>query len=295
MLNRPTRLRGYAAILAFILSGALVMALGPAGILADQDDAPGIDSFQPITITEQTFLDLQGLAEDLDPMTMVLLYMELQDFGELETDISEDSFREVGSIDDVGAHLGDAFLTPSYLPEGLEAGESRFMVGDAGFAAYTFDVAKAHRISELLEVPTDWLPDPNEYSHLTVALEVPESGLVAWKSGEQKLMTGQMGVPDLNVPDELDLDALRDAIINDPRMPGELQDQLSTIEDWERTLPVPVTEDAEYREITINGHNGLLVMMDDGSALAWEADGVLYVVAGTYDGDELERIAESMN
>jgi hypothetical protein len=296
MSSRSSRLTRFGAILGFILAGALVLALGPAGILADDEETTsGIDQFQPITITEQTVIDLRDVAEDLDPMTMVLLYMEMQDFGELETDLSEDSFREVDGSDDVEAHLGDRFVEPSYLPDGLEPGDTRYMIGDAGFASYTFDVAKAHRISGLLELPTDWLPDANEHPELTVSLHVVESGVVAWKNGQEKLVAGQIGVPELDVPESLDLEALREAIVNDPRMPAELQNQLGAIEDWERTLPVPVPDDAESQDITINGNSGLLVTMDDGSAIVWESDGVLYFVAGTFDGNEIERVAESMN
>lgn len=298
MPDRFSRLRRFSAVIGLVLAGALVMALGPVGILADQENTTeigtGIDQFKPITVSEQTLFDLEAVAEDLDPMTMVLLYMEIQDLGEFETSLSEESLHESGSLDDVEAHLNGAFLTPSYLPDGIDSDDSRFKTGDAGFAQYTFDVGKARRISELLELPTDWLPDPSEHDHLTVRIDVPESGLAAWEAGHQKLVIGQVGAPEIHVPEELDLEALRDAVLNDPRMPSELRSQLGEIDDWERTLPVPVPEDAEYRDITVDGHAGFLVSMDDGSAAVWEADGTLHFVAGTFAAEEIERVAGSL-
>jgi hypothetical protein len=294
MALSSTRFQQFTLLISIVLAGALILAAAPGAISAS-DDTRSIEQFQPITITEETFLDLEGIADELDPMTMLLVFMQAQELGEIDSDLSEDSFRKVDSLEDVDAHLDGGFAEPSYIPSGFEGNYSHFMVGEAGTITATFDVQVARSISRLLDLPTDWLPNPAEQETMTITLDVPASGMAGWKSGFDMLMVGQIDVPELDVPEELDLDLLREAIIDDPRMPDELADQLGAIDNWDETLPVPVPEGADYEDLTIDGNAGfMLTMHDEGGVVVWEADGTLYVVGGNLDGDELVQIAESM-
>lgn len=291
-----TRLRRSIVLLSVILAGALMLAMAPSAIMADDEQSTnGIEQFQPITISEDTLLELEGIAEELDPVTMLMVFMQIQDLGEIDTNLSEDSFYEVDSLDEVDDHLDGRLVTPAYLPDGFADDASHYGVGDAGFISATVNVQVARTISSLLDLPTDWLPDASEHETLTITLDVPASGLVGWKSGFDKLIVAQVDMPELDVPDEMDLEILRDAIIEDPRMPDELADQLGAIDDWETTVPVPVPEGADYEDLTINGNAGfMLTMEDEGGLVGWESGGTLHVVAGNLPGAELQRVAESV-
>jgi hypothetical protein len=291
-----TRLRRSIVLLSVILAGMLVLTAAPAAILADEErDSDGIEQFQPITITEDTLLDLEAVAEELDPVTMLMVFMQLQELGEIDTNLSEESFYEVDSLEEVNDHLNGRLVTPTYLPDRFSDDASHYGVGDAGYVTATVNVQVARMISSLLDLPTEWLPDATEHETLTITLDVPASGLVGWKSGFDKLVVGQIDLPELDVPEEMDLELLRDAIIEDPRMPDELADQLGAIDDWETTMPVPVPEGADYEDLTINGDAGfLLTMEDEGGVVGWESDGTLHIVAGSLTGSELQRVAESV-
>jgi hypothetical protein len=289
-----SRLRRSAVLLSVILVGALVLAVAPAAISADEDTR-SIEQFQPITVSEDTLFDLEAIAEDLDPFTMLMVFMQLQELGEIDSDLTEESFYEVDSLEDVNAHLGGTFVTPDYIPAGFDDNDGRYGVGDAGTISPTFDVQVARTISQLLDLPTEWLPSPTEHETLTITLDVPASGMAGWKSGYDMLVVAQMDIPELDVPDAMDLDLLRDAIIDDPRMPDELADQLGAIDNWDETMPVPVPEGADYEDITIDGEAGFLMTMDNkGGVVVWEVDGTLHAVGGNLSGSELQRIAESM-
>jgi hypothetical protein len=289
-----TRLRRSIVLLSVILVGALVLAAAPAAISADEDTR-SIEQFQPITISEDSLFDLEAIAEDLDPITMLMVFMQIQDLGEIDSDLTEESFYEVDSLAEVDRHLAGSFLTPEYLPDGFDSSMQHFGVGDAGTITATFDVQVARSISRLLDLPTDWLPDPSEHDSMTITLDVPASGMAGWKSGFDMLIVGQIGLPELDVPEELDLELLRDAIIEDPRMPDELADQLGAIDNWDETMPVPVPEGAEYEDLTIDGNAGFMLTLDnEGGAVVWESNGVLHVVGGNLSSSELLSVAESM-
>jgi hypothetical protein len=291
-------LRRTSGIFALLLVSALVLAIAPVSGQAEQHTTSDIERFQPITISESTLFDLEALIEDVDPLTLVLIWMELQDIGEFDTNLTEENLRELDNLDELDRHVPGGFVLPDTLPAGVDRGQQHIVALDGGYAEVTFDVAKVRRISQLLDLPTDWLPRASEQSHLTIRVDIADAGGVMWKNRDGMLLIAKSEKPEFDIPDELDLEGLRDALIDDPRMPDELADQLGAIDDWERTVPVPVPADAEYREVTINGGAGLIVSMSDdmfdGSVLIWDDNGTLNVIAGSFDDETLIDLAESM-
>ncbi len=289
-----TGLRRSFALLSIIMAGALILAIAPAAISAE-DDTKSIEGFQPITISETMFTDLESVADDLDPMTMFMIFMQLEDLGEFDTNLDKESVHELDSLDELNDHLGGELSEPGYLPDGFSLDDAHFGATDAGYATATINVEVARSITRLLDLPPEWLPDPAEHETITMSVDVPEAGMIGYRSGFEMLMVGQMDLPEADIPDEVDLDLLREAILDDPRMPDELADQLGAIDNWEETVPVPVPEDATYEDLDFNGNPGfLLTMQDEGGVIVWEADGTLHFVGGSVDVDELREIAESM-
>ncbi len=92
-------------------------------------------------------------------------------------------------------------------------------------------------------------------------------------------------------------------------LPAEDAQRIAANLDWATTLLLPVpTTAAEYRDVTVAGSHGTLVVPvkrpDDASAqgegnppraaLIWQRDGILYLVAGESEPDALLSTAESM-
>ena len=289
-----TRFRRSIALFSVMMAGALILALAPAAISAD-DDTKSIEGFEPITISESMFQDRDGLEDELDPMVMFMIFMQLEDLGEFDTNLDKDSFHELESLDELNEHLGGELAEPGYLPDGFSSDDAHFGATDAGYASATINVDVARTITRLLDLPPEWLPDPSEHETITMTVDIPEAGMIGYRAGLDKLTIGQMGLPEKDIPDDVDLDLLREAILDDPRMPDELADQLGAIDNWEETIPVPVPEDATYEDLDFTGNPGFSLTMDDeGAILVWEADGTLHFVGGTIDLDELREIAESM-
>ncbi|MEX2425706.1 MAG: DUF4367 domain-containing protein [Thermomicrobiaceae bacterium] len=292
-----SRLRRSILLISVILAGTLVISIAPAVSSADEEnDTQHIEQFQPIAVSGDMLGDFEAVAEDMDQVTMLMIFMQLQELGEIDTDLTEDSFTEAESLDEVKEHLDGDFLIPDELPDGMTESDARFGIGESGQVTATINVGVARTITELLDLPAKWLPeDTGDGETLEITLNIPESGLAGWHSGMDMLIVGQIGVPELDVPDEMDLELLRDAIIDDPRMPDELADQLDAIDNWDETVPVPVPEGADYEDLTIDGNPGFVLSMDNkGGVVAWADEGTLHFVAGNSGADELQEIAESM-
>ncbi|ERK28942.1 hypothetical protein CINTURNW_3833 [Clostridium intestinale URNW] len=105
--------------------------------------------------------------------------------------------------------------------------------------------------------------------------------------------------PEITVPDDVDIDAVYDAVVEMPIIPQRLQSQLKSMKDWKSTLYIPVIE-SEMIEVNINGAKGYM-SKDYGdseenseSAVIWYDKGIIYVVSGEVDSEELLKIAKSV-
>ncbi|MNI41925.1 hypothetical protein D3C73_961900 [compost metagenome] len=105
--------------------------------------------------------------------------------------------------------------------------------------------------------------------------------------------------PEITVPDDVDIDAVYDAVVEMPIIPQRLQSQLKSMKDWKSTLYIPVIE-SEMTEVNINGAKGYM-SKDYGnseenseSAVIWYDKGIIYVVSGQVDSEELLKIAKSV-
>lgn len=68
----------------------------------------------------------------------------------------------------------------------------------------------------------------------------------------------QTAAPQLEVPPEVDMETVRNALLSIPILPENLKSALQGVDDWTRTLPVP-DFDRQAEEVDLNGAPGLFV------------------------------------
>lgn len=66
--------------------------------------------------------------------------------------------------------------------------------------------------------------------------------------------------PQLKVPEGIDVDQVRGALLMTPLLPENVRQQLANIQDWESTLPIPYVEGQDYSEdVKVQGNPGVFV------------------------------------
>lgn len=90
----------------------------------------------------------------------------------------------------------------------------------------------------------------------------------------------QVQAPEIGVPEGVDVDQVRKAVLDLPLLPDSLRDKLAGIEDWRHTLPVPVI-DGKGVETTVNGYEAVVYSNEQSRALLWLQDGWIYQLTGT--------------
>jgi hypothetical protein len=132
-----------------------------------------------------------------------------------------------------------------------------------------------------------------------VNLDVPAALTMRWGSGREALGFVQLRQPKITVPAEVELPAVRELLLNHPRVEGlnpEVVAGLRGVEQWQTTVPIPVPSGANAESVRVDGSEGLLVTSNlrEGSALIWQRNGSVYALTGPYEAEALIAVAESL-
>lgn len=288
-----------ATAFAAILAVVAVFSLTPMRTVADgMLDRFRVEKFAVVTIPMDLVSPFQSaFLENLDDADSAAWKERFDALGSFTTTFNMTSARYVDSADAARESYGD-FAVPdeSALPDGFASGPM-FYVSDPGSATYVLNTAEAQGIIDQLGLPIYSLPDAAAYPTLTFDLQVPAAvGMLYASDNGEQLLVAQMESPTLDIPEGLDMNALREEILQFPGLPTDLVAQLRAIDDWEHTLIIPIPEGADSSDVTVNGEPGLLIEdPEKGSAVLWQDGGVLHLVAGQVDGDAVLDVANSLD
>jgi hypothetical protein len=114
---------------------------------------------------------------------------------------------------------------------------------------------------------------------------------------ERQVMLTQLKSPEVEVPGDVDVDELYNALIDLPVFPADLRNQLRSIRDWKNTLYLPVVN-GETAEIRINGKKAFIHTSNRRrqryTDLVWLDRGIIHTLSGNIEPAEAVNIAGSM-
>ena len=268
--SRRSRLTGAGRRLA--LSGAaavlvLVLVVTPAGrdAMASVLDAFRSERVQPVTV------DLGAWAASVDP----------EDVGPLAAlgDVDTNGLSEPGEVADAAEAEEVAGID---APELAEAPDQF--------------VALAPGTVRLVLAARDGNGVPPELDGAALVVEVPGAvgAVYGPTDGVPELVVGRSG-PLVVRAEGASLAELRSFILDREELPADLRSQLADIEDWRRTIPLPVPVDGPgWREVEVAGRPAIAFGDDSGLGalvLRHDPDGVT-VVGGRIGVDRALRLAE---
>jgi len=142
---------------------------------------------------------------------------------------------------------------------------------------------------------------PDSLGDTPLVITKPDTVIMDWSGNGSSLEFMQMPVPQIEYPDDLDLNALGVAGLQLLGMSKAEAEALGATIDFANTLvlPFPTDADMSYREVSINGGQGIVVSNDGASGknesgLMWQADGMSYFMSGEFTADELVLLAETV-
>jgi hypothetical protein len=120
-----------------------------------------------------------------------------------------------------------------------------------------------------------------------------------WSEGGSvpALVVGRAVAPSAESSSGLPFEALRDHLLSLPGLPEDVAAPLRTFDADGSTLPLPVPEDhVTTSSAQVDGEPATVLATRDRSvaAVVWAEDGVMTVVAGSLDADEVLAVAEGL-
>ena len=235
-----------------------------------------VQKFAAISVSSEQLALLERVAEEgVSP-------------GELTIVNAPGALIPVNSLAAAARETGlEQVLSPAALGEPdeidvVEGGDGRLII----------DAAGARRIIELAGADPTLFPEKLDGKRVEVVIF---SGVQqSWDDGTVLLQTT---MPLVEYPGNLDPVPLGEAMLQMLGMNRDEAARLARTIDWTSTLLLPIPRNvATFNEITINGSSGLALASLDGQygAVMWQQNDVLYLLTGSGDTVELQRIANSV-
>lgn len=140
---------------------------------------------------------------------------------------------------------------------------------------------------------------PDNIDGKTFKVDFTSLVTINYRINEKTIGITQTKMPQITVPEGVNVDAVYNAVVEMPILPSNLQAQLKSIRDWKNTLYIPVLE-SKMAEVDINGAKGYIATDKADSSnsprsqVIWYDNGVIYTISGAVDRDEILNIAKSM-
>ncbi|MFC5649360.1 hypothetical protein ACFPYJ_09490 [Paenibacillus solisilvae] len=139
-------------------------------------------------------------------------------------------------------------------------------------------------INKLITVLGGETTFPKSVDGQPIQLHLPGTFLMQAEPAEGEAASGktliQFPAPALDVPDGVDLEQVREAVLDLPMLPESIRTKLAGIGDWRHTLPIPTNGD-NVRALTLDGQEAVLSANDRERSLIWLQDGWVYELRGT--------------
>jgi hypothetical protein len=181
------------------------------------------------------------------------------------------------------------------LPRGV-GGEPVYQVSGAVSATFTFSAARA--ASAAAEAGAELPPPPPSLDGSQVRLVVGPAVAAIWsrEAGVPSLVVGRAVAPTASTSG-VPFEVVRDHLLSLPGVPEELATQLRAFALDGSTLPLPVPADqVRSSSAQVDGGPATLLTTRDRAlaAVVWVDEGVVTVVAGALDADEVLSIAQEL-
>ena len=218
---------------------------------------------------------------------------DLRAYGELVV-TAEPDVHEVADASAAEAESGLDVPEVRDLPRGVD-GEPSYQVGDEVQATFTFSTERATRAAD--EAGASLPPPPPGLDGSEVHLVAGPGVAAVWReSGVPSLIVGRAQAPRASSSD-IPFETARDYLLSLPGLPEDVAAQLRTFAADPGTLPIPVpSEQLTTSPSEVNGVPATVLAARDRTvaAVVWVEDGIVHVVAGSLDVDEVLTVAREL-
>lgn len=268
-----------------LLRRPAVAALAVSAVLAGAG-AAAANGWVPMFRTEQV-TPLSITAADLAALP------DLGRFGDVEV-VSDGDVHEVPDAAAAATETRLDVATVRELPRGVTGDPEHQVVGEVR-GTFTFSAERATRAAA--DDGATLPPPPDGLDGSRVQLVAGPGWAQVWSDGGAPSLVVARAVAPSASSSGVSFETARDYLLALPGLPDDVATQLRTFTADESTLPLPVPADrVTTSSADVDGVPATVLTTRDRAAAAvvWVEDGVVTVVAGTLDADEVLAVARDL-
>ena len=182
------------------------------------------------------------------------------------------------------------------LPRGV-TGDPSYQVATGVEAVFTFDETEARATAAALDEPLPAPPPGMDGSEFRLVAGPGLAGVWSSTSGLPGLVVARAVAP-TGYSTGIEFETARDYLLTLPGLPDDVAEELRGFSGDGTTLPLPVPADeVETSTADVDGVQATVFSAREGSSMSgvvWVEDGVVTVVAGTVEPDEVVDVAEGL-
>lgn len=231
-----------------------------------------VNQVSTVTLTPEDITRLQTA------LTQGNSEIDLEKFGQIKTLGDTETKKEI---------TADQLPFQVKLPAGQPAPD--LYVEDWPDAELTLNV---DNVNELLKQLGSKDKLPSALAGKTFRMVLPE--MVTADYGDFCLIQGNS--PEIQAPSGIDINEIRQAVLNLPIWTPSVRTQLMAIQDWQHTIIIPDDGSEKAKQVKVGGNNGVFMAgSGSGGQLMWQDSGRLMILDVKDGGAEKAvQIAESL-
>ncbi|MFC0524371.1 anti-sigma factor family protein [Pontibacillus salicampi] len=272
--NMKQKTKGW--LIAGVTAATLVGSLAIPQVQVAADNFLSIfrvNQMEIVKITESDLNQMESEIRNLEDGTI-----DLKGVGEIETKTE----GEIKSFDS----LEKAEQAGYSLPQINQAEVKHdLMVKPSSTITFQLNVEDANAM--LQQIGSDNQLD-NSLDGKPFSLKLAESYEATYETEDNRqFMYQNMGAPEISVPKGASVDEIRSILTELPFLPENIKSQINSIDNLEKTLPIPYMQDRnhEMNEIDIQGSKGYAVAAEYANFVVWQS-GEEFHILESYNQDE---------
>ncbi|BBH22195.1 hypothetical protein Back11_35400 [Paenibacillus baekrokdamisoli] len=274
--NKPNRMtkRWLSLGMSALVAGLLLLSPWGKTVMASMLSTFRVQHLETVSISSS---DLDAFREALAQGTSGVRQLDLKRYGEIEQ--QGDGPVKTVSLAEASAIAGHPLKTF----QGVDSNQVIYQPQQR--LIFKLHTKEINTLITLLGGQTVF---PKSVNNKPIQLQLSGTFLMqASKKKEDALSSSgkslsQFPAPSIEVPEGVDLEQVREAVLDLPILPDSIRSQLAGIGDWRHTLPLP-TNGGDIRSVIVAGLETILSSTDHRRSLLWLQNGWVYELSGSLD------------
>lgn len=267
--RRRFQRRWVSLVSAAAVAGVLMFSSWGQDVMASVMNTFRVQHFQTVSISES---DMESFQAALQDGTVGTRQLDLKRYGEIEQTgggqervVNEAEATELAGDRQLKQFPGEKNVI-QYMPEQQ--------------ITFKLHPKAINQMIALLGGKTEF---PKSVEDSPIKLTIPGTFVTKTADDASSKRLTQLPNPSLDVSDDVDVEQIRQAVLDLPMLPDDMRTKLAGIGDWRHTLPIPSFSTDNVYTTKIEGKEAIVTDSGSSRSIIWLQDEWVYQLSGSFN------------